>query len=268
MAKTINKTIITVLTFISFSVSYSITSQFVIYIDKNINVKVNNKPVSPADLDDFKQLPCIGKEISREQLDKLIKGNKNVSRLCVSKIKNFSWLFANSSFNQDISNWDVSSGIYFSGMFFKNHSFNQPLNKWNTSNAINMSDMFFESSSFNQPVYHWDTSKVVSFESMFHAATSFNQPLNDWNTSNVTNMYSMLSVAKKFNQPLNKWDTSKVVVMDYLLVKSAAFNQNISKWDVHNVKSTFAFSNKDFISSFKQESPIPLNYLPNFKLKF
>ena len=45
------------------------------------------------------------------------------------------------SFNQDISGWDVSNVIYMTGMFKGATSFNQDLGDW-TSHAINRHDMF------------------------------------------------------------------------------------------------------------------------------
>ena len=46
------------------------------------------------------------------------------------------------SFNQDISNWNVSNVVYTGRMFECAKSFNQNLEKWNVSKVEYMEDMF------------------------------------------------------------------------------------------------------------------------------
>ena len=45
-------------------------------------------------------------------------------------------------FNQDLSNWVVSSVTDMGWMFYEAYSFNQPIGNWNTSQVTNMSYMF------------------------------------------------------------------------------------------------------------------------------
>ena len=40
-------------------------------------------------------------------------------------------------FNQDIGDWDVSSGINFSNMFYEAKRFNQDIGKWDVSSGTN-----------------------------------------------------------------------------------------------------------------------------------
>jgi surface protein len=47
-----------------------------------------------------------------------------------------------STFNEDISNWDVSNVTNMSWMFYDAESFNQDINKWDVSNVKDMSFMF------------------------------------------------------------------------------------------------------------------------------
>ena len=52
-------------------------------------------------------------------------------------------LFLNkTSFNRNISNWDVSNVTSMTEMF-RNTPFNQPLNNWDVSKVTNTKDMFF-----------------------------------------------------------------------------------------------------------------------------
>jgi len=109
------------------------------------------------------------------------------------------------SFNQSISDWDVSNVRDMGGMFMKATSFNQPLNGWDTSRVTNMWAMFHVAESFNQSISDWDVSNVRDMGGMFMKATSFNQPLNTsgnkWNVSSVTKMTDMFHGAESFNQP-------------------------------------------------------------------
>ena len=59
-----------------------------------------------------------------------------------SCITDMSSLFANTSFNEDISRWDTSSVINMESMFMRNRHFNQDIGNWNTSAVKNMRMMF------------------------------------------------------------------------------------------------------------------------------
>ncbi|MGB2245035.1 MAG: BspA family leucine-rich repeat surface protein [Flavobacteriaceae bacterium] len=69
-----------------------------------------------------------------------------------------------SSFNQDLSSWDVSNVTNMSNMLSGTNFLNggQSLNSWNTSNVTNMS-LMFKGSPFNQDISAWDVSNVTSF---------------------------------------------------------------------------------------------------------
>jgi len=81
------------------------------------------------------------------------------------------------SFNDSISDWDVSNVTTMYGMFNYTASFNQPLNNWNTSNVTNMSHMFV-GTPFNQDISNWNVSKVTDFNnfSTYGSLTDNNKP--------------------------------------------------------------------------------------------
>ena len=54
------------------------------------------------------------------------------------------------SFNSDISRWDVSRVTNMGGMFRDATLFNGDMSKWNVSRVINMTEMFWGATSFNQ----------------------------------------------------------------------------------------------------------------------
>ncbi|CAH8184872.1 hypothetical protein VAE142_1000002 [Vibrio aestuarianus] len=91
------------------------------------------------------------------------------------------------SFNQDISNWDVSNATDFGYMFKNRIDFNQDLSKWNvTSKMRSIDTMFMGASSFNSNISGWDVSNVYGFSGTFDGATKFRQNLSGWNTSKVS----------------------------------------------------------------------------------
>merc|ERR1719269_369579 len=67
-----------------------------------------------------------------------------------------------SSFNGDLSKWDVSSVITMFGMFYGASSFNGDLSKWDVSSVTTMRYMFYRASSFAQTLCGaWSTSTAV-----------------------------------------------------------------------------------------------------------
>ena len=145
-------------------------------------------------------------------------------------------LFQNrSTFNDDISAWDVSNISSMREMFEGATNFNQDISSWNMSNVTTTRMMFKGATNFNQPIGSWNVSKVTDMISMFEGATSFDKPIGSWNVSNVTNMMKMFSDATSFNKDISNWNTSKVGTMNSMFKDAEAFNQDIRKWDVSNV---------------------------------
>ena len=130
------------------------------------------------------------------------------------------------SFNQDISSWDVSSVTYMEWVFGGAQSFNQDISSWDTSSVTSMYSMFSGATSFNQPINSWDVSNVASMGWMFSDAESFNQDISSWDVSGVTSMDTMFSQATAFNQPLNTWDVSNVTSINYMLDSTALSSYN------------------------------------------
>ena len=115
--------------------------------------------------------------VNRAMLDSLITAGYDLSKVCVSHILDFSDLGLSSSFNVDISAWDVSNANYMSSMFLGANNFNQNIENWDVSNVIDMSSMFLFANSFNMPLWNWEIENVANMDHMFHFASSFNQDL-------------------------------------------------------------------------------------------
>ena len=72
-------------------------------------------------------------------------------------------------------------------------SFNGDISLWDVSKVTDMSYMFYRpggdadpASSFNQDISLWDVSQVTQMNSMFYKNTSFNRDLSAWCVSNIS----------------------------------------------------------------------------------
>ncbi|BAV94268.1 BspA family leucine-rich repeat surface protein [Ichthyobacterium seriolicida] len=141
--------------------------------------------------------------------------------------------FGATSFNSDISNWDVSSVTNMEWMFYIATSFNADISSWDVSKVTDMSGMFSSAASFNQDLISWNTFNVTNMSNMFSNATSFNGYLNNFQVDNVTNMTGMFDGATSFNKSLSNWQVGNVTNMNNMFKNAIKFNQDISRWEIH-----------------------------------
>ncbi len=94
------------------------------------------------------------------------------------QVQNMGFMFADASnFNQDISQWNVSSVQFMTNMFSGATNFNNagsPLT-WgeHTSNVKRMTSMFADAINFNQDISQWNIASVTNMKSMFLNATAY-----------------------------------------------------------------------------------------------
>jgi surface protein len=175
-----------------------------------------------------------GTEYTKRSKDQIT--NDNAATTCTSGIENMRELFNNeTSFNQDIGGWDVSSVTTMRQMFYRANNFNQQIGSWDVSNVTNMRWMFDGAAAFDQDISGWNVSSVTDMGAMFDDANAFNQDIGDWDVSSVSDMTSMFSGADAFDQDIGGWNVSSVTNMSYMFHDAQSFNQDIGSWDVSNV---------------------------------
>ena len=156
-----------------------------------------------------------------------------------------------SSFNGDLSSWDVPEVTHMRGMFRGASSFSSDLSSWDVSKVTRMKEMFNDASSFSSDLSSWDVSKVTDMSAMFDGASSFNGDLSSWDVSGVTHMRGMFDGASSFNGDLSSWDVSKVTDMFLMFRNTSSFSSDLSSWDVSKVTDMSAMF--DGASSFNQD---------------
>ncbi len=162
--------------------------------------------------------------------------NQDISKWNVSKIVEMSNMFNGANvFNQDIGIWDVSSVTGMRRVFYRASAFNGDISGWDVSSVTTMSGMFREASAFNQNIANWNVLSVRIMGGMFRQASVFNQDIGEWKVSSVTDMNNMFNQASVFNQDIGKWSVSSVTDMNNMFNQARAFDQNLGGWDVSSV---------------------------------
>ena len=138
-----------------------------------------------------------------------------------------------STFDDDLSGWDVSEMTSLRYMFNKAYAFNGDISGWNVSKVTDMTYMFADASNFNGDLSGWDVSKATRMTQMFQQSTSFNGDISGWDVSSVEDMHSMFTGASSFARNLAGWNVSSVnntYEMSSMFSGATSFNQNLGPW--------------------------------------
>ncbi|MDG1314351.1 MAG: BspA family leucine-rich repeat surface protein, partial [Flavobacteriaceae bacterium] len=190
----------------------------------------------------------------------------DVTKVVTSLITNMGDMFFESSFNQDISSWDVSNVTNMNRMFLGATDFNQDISSWDVSKVTDMEFMFRYATAFNQDLSFWDVFGVASCNFFSDGTTQWTlpQPYLNCNTANGVYLdangitfkaiegsvngnvgevdgviYTIVDLSTLNTMISNGDDVTKVVTslitdMSFMFT-SSLFNQDISNWDVSNV---------------------------------
>ena len=176
------------------------------------------------------------------------------------------------SFNGDISNWDVSSVGNMKEMFRDARTFKRNLcgASWVRSNAIKTGMFVGSSGSISREVCasNRPTSRDICTRTLPASAVVFQTefkitsdkdlrrevsdylkkfpngecngycaqgPMGEWDVSSVADMSNVFADATEFNGDISNWDVSRVTDMSKLFSNAKNFNGDISKWDVSRV---------------------------------
>ena len=181
-----------------------------------------------------------GTPITREQLRDRIANNKDVTSVNTCEITSMVSLFLNlgganvTTFNQDISGWNVGSVTNMGAMFRGVTDFNRDIGSWDVRSVTNMQQMFFEASSFadgNIDAWGDKVANVSDMSWMFFQATSFNGTIDNWDVSSVTDMGQMFWNASNFTGgDLSLWDVSSVTDMSSMFRGTKLVDGNVGAW--------------------------------------
>ena len=205
----------------------------------------------------------------------LVNENQSIANWDLSNVTDISYIFLDTKIDIPL-NWDLSNILRITSVF-EQTNFNQDISDWDISSAEYINGLFFNNESFNQDISNWNTSNVTSMNRTFLAARSFNQNVSNWDVSNVTDMQFMFGSANNFNQTISNWNVSNVQRFDYMFSNADSFDQNLAIWDISSMESaegmfqnvTLSSDNYDEIligwsTLLETESKIPMNIIIDF----
>ncbi len=144
---------------------------------------------------------------------------------------------------------DLSVATSLRMMFRDATTFNADLSGWDVSNITDMSFVFWGATAFNGDVTNWNVGNVTTMASMFRDANAFNQDISSWDVSSVTEIERMFSglTSMSFNQDISGWQVGQIQRFNFLFYVeegTGAFNQNLGSWDISNmVQGNVMFDN-------------------------
>lgn len=152
------------------------------------------------------------------------------------------------SFNGDLSTWNVSTITDMSFLFEAANNFNGNVSNWNVSNVTNMGGMFAGARSFNQDLSYWIVSSVSIMEFMFYDAISFNKDISGWDVTSASEMNNMFDGANSFNQDISRWDISNATTIAQMFYSNSIFDQDLSNWNIQNTSNLYQMFDNSALS--------------------
>jgi Mycoplasma protein of unknown function, DUF285 len=160
----------------------------------------------------------------------------------VSNVTDFHYLFSDlrnakcAAFDEDLSSWDVSSGVDFYAMFegaaITSSTTNFSAWSQKLTHAEDMAYMFARTDSFvGIGLQDWNVSNARDTSYMFYNATAFNADITAWNVSNTLSTKSMFQNAIQFQQDLGNWTLDSVQDVRDMFRNASSFSSNLCSWN-------------------------------------
>lgn len=165
----------------------------------------------------------------------------SVTSCDVSQISSMAMAFQNNTtFDQDISAWNVSGVTLMKNMFRGATAFNNGGSglTWSDTSAVKNMRYMFDGATSLTSVSFPKTSAVTNMRDMFDGATSLTS-VDLPETGAVTNMKNMFLMASNFNQDIRFWDVDAVTNFDNMFDGATATIENYGSTDNWDVEAWF-----------------------------
>ncbi len=172
-----------------------------------------------------------------------------------------------SSFDQELTNWDVSNVTNAAGLFLNCSSFTNGgvnglgvgLDTWDVSNVTNATNMMRRAGNNTVDWYleSWNTSNFTSIAACFEG-TSGNPHITTWDVSNVTAMNSLFQANSQFNRDITGWNTANVESFANMFYQNTGFTTyNVDQWSIAsltNAGGMYRFASTSVLNTTKLDA--------------
>ena len=153
-----------------------------------------------------------------------------LTNLDTTNLEDTSHMFANSTQLNQPLNFNMHNVEHAEYMFDGADAFNEDISEWDVSSLGDATGMFRNATSFAGSLVDWDVRELMHMDSMFEGATSFNSEIGAWNTASAEDMSNMFKGATSFHQNLSSWDVENIDE------KPEGFDDGATAWAITEVE--------------------------------
>jgi len=155
-------------------------------------------------------------------------------------------------FNEDISDWDMSSMTTMEAMFEYCHVFDSDISQWDVSKVTSLASTFDEDFVFDADLSGWDVSKNQLLRKTFQYCEDFDRDLSGWDTRKVTDMSFTFVGAVSFDSNLSDWSILRVTTFYAMFRGAESFSKKLS-WNPKNGADTNSMFTDTDNAGFKNQ---------------